>query len=532
MTVADVFARTRRDAPLKEAVVCGNLRLTYAQLGGRVDRLAASLHELGLRQGAPVAVLEKNCHRYIETYLAAAQLGIVLVPLNYRLAPRELAEILIDSEAQGLMVGQGFLPVLDSIRLAAPQCQHVVVLAEDAPAGMIAYEALLRQEHASVPLPERKADDLLYLYYTSGTTGRPKGAMLTEGNVAFNAEVCHSVIGYRSEDRYLHAAPMFHLADAASLWALTRSGACHVCLSDFEPVRCLQMLQDERISVSVLVPTMINFLLNAPNATGYNLDAWRLLVYGASPMPEALIRRVINEFDVKLEQAYGMTELSPIATILFPEEHVLEGPERFVRRLRSAGRAVPGVEVRVVDDHDVDVPSGEVGEVIVRGPNVMRGYWKQPEATAEALRGGWMHTGDMATLDEDAFVYIVDRKKDMIISGGENVYSTEVEAVLYQHPAVLEAAVVGVPDPRWGEAVLAIIAAKPGQQVTADELRAYCRERIAGYKIPRSVNFLESLPKTATGKISKKDLRAPYWAAQSDHGALTDALLESSAHAI
>jgi long-chain acyl-CoA synthetase len=320
-------------------------------------------------------------------------------------------------------------------------------------------------------------------------------------------------------------APMFHLADAGAIWSITLGGGTHVCLADFDPARCIELLERERITATVLVPTMINFLLNSPQAASADFSAWRLLIYGASPMPVTLIRRAASTFGVQLMQAYGMTELSPVVTWLSANDHQLEGPDEVVQRLRSAGRAVPGVEVRMVDDQDRDVPLGQVGEVIVRGPNVMQGYWNQPEVTAQVLRGGWMHTGDMATQDEGGYLYIVDRMKDMIISGGENVYSAEVEDALFQHPALLEAAVIGVPDPTWGEAVKAIVVLKDGQQVSADELRAFCRQRIAAYKVPRSFDFADTLPKTATGKVSKKDLRAPYWVAQSGHGHLTDALL-------
>lgn len=528
MAIADILERNRRDAPDREAVVCGDLRLTYAEVGARVDRLAAVLLELGLGRGARVAVLEKNCHRFLELYFAAAQVGTVLVPLNYRLAARELAEILADSEAGAIFVGWNFLPLLESFRGDVSRLKQIVVFADEAPDGASAYEALLRAANGAPAPAAGSADELLYLYYTSGTTGRPKGAMLTESNIVFNARTVATHAGFTSADRYLHVAPMFHLADAGAIWSVTLGGGTHVCLADFEPGRCVELLERERITATVLVPTMINFVLNSPRAANADFSAWRVLIYGASPMPETLIRRAASTFGVQLMQAYGMTELSPVATWLSADEHQLEGPETVVRRLRSAGRAVPGVEVRVVDGQDRDVPLGEVGEVIVRGPNVMQGYWNQPEVTAQALLGGWMHTGDMATQDEDGYLYIVDRKKDMIISGGENVYSPEVEDVLFQHPALLEAAVIGVPDATWGEAVKAIVVVKDGQHVSTDELRAFCRQRIAGYKVPRSFEFVDALPKTATGKVSKKDLRAPYWAAQSGHGHLTDALLPQS----
>ena len=370
MAIADILERNRRDAPDREAVVCGDVRLTYAEVGARVDRLAAVLTELGLGRGARVAVLEKNCHRFLELYFAAAQVGTVLVPLNYRLAGPELTEILADSEAGAIFVGWSFLPLLESFRDDVSRLKQIVVFADEAPDGAFAYEALLRAANGA-PVPAAgSADELLYLYYTSGTTGRPKGAMLTESNIVFNARTVETNAGFTSADRYLHVAPMFHLADAGAIWSITRGGGTHVCLADFDPARCVELLERERITVTVLVPTMINFLLNSPRAASADFSAWRLLIYGASPMPETLIRRAASTFGVQLMQAYGMTELSPVVTWLSAKEHQLEGPETVVRRLRSAGRAVPGVEVRVVDDQDRDVPLGEVCDTTYRLPIV------------------------------------------------------------------------------------------------------------------------------------------------------------------
>ena len=528
MSFAEAFAHTCQASPDREAAVCGSVRLTYADLGRRVAGLASGLVALGLGRGEHVAVLEKNCHRYLEIYLAAATTGTVLVPLNYRLAPRELAEILADAEVHAILVGLSFLPLLETLRSELPALQQVVVLADHAPDGYIAYEPLLQHTTDVAPPVRPGPDDLRFLFYTSGTTGQPKGIMLSEANVSVTVRNVQRCIGFTKADRFLHIAPLFHNADAVMLWAAMSAGACNVCVPDFDPERCLQVLQQERVSVSFMVPSMINMLLTQANLARYDLSTWRLVLYGASPMPEALIRRTSNTLGVGLLQGYGLTEAG-IDTYLRPEDHVLDGSERMVARLRSAGRVSPDFELRVVDNADQDVQTGEVGEVLVRGAAVMLGYWKQPELTAEALRGGWMHTGDLACLDTDGYVYIVDRKKDMIITGGENVYSTEVEAVLYQHPAVLEAAVIGVPDVRWGETVKAVVVLKPGHTVSLEELQRFCRERIAGYKAPRSVAFCDALPRTATGKTSKRSLRAPYWAAQSDHGSLTDALLDTGA---
>jgi long-chain acyl-CoA synthetase len=331
--------------------------------------------------------------------------------------------------------------------------------------------------------------------------------MLSEENALLIASAIQPFMNLTQQDVVLRTPNPFHLA-GLTIWQVLPVGACMLLSPDFEPKRYLHMVQEERVTVVALVPTMINAMINLPEVRSLDLGSLRLLGYAGAPMPEQLVRAAAETFvGAGLLQAYGMTEAGYL-TALLPEDHVLAESGPLARRIRSVGRVVPGVELRVVNDRDEDVACGEIGEIIVRGPNVMLGYWNQPEPTAEALRGGWMHTGDMGSLDEQGYLYLADRKKDMIISGGENVYSTEVEAVLYEHPAVLEAAVIGVPDTTWGETVKAFVVLKPAQSTSASVLQTFCRERIAGYKAPRSIEFLESLPKTAAGKISKKDLRA------------------------
>jgi long-chain acyl-CoA synthetase len=356
-------------------------------------------------------------------------------------------------------------------------------------------------------------DDMVHLYYTSGTTGRPKGVMLSQRNVMANAYHALITLRFTEADVWIHAAPMFHLADAWACWTATWLGNRHVFLREFSPQGYLELVQRERVTVSLIVPTMINFIVNHPDVGAYDVRSLRLIAFGASPMPVDRLRAAMQTLGCRFSQLYGMTETAPFATQLLPEEMVTEGDERLVRRLASCGREIPGVSVRVVREDDTDVAPGEVGEIVMRGPNVMLGYWRQPEATAEALRGGWMRSGDLATVDEEGYITIVDRKKDMIISGGENIYSTEVENALYRHPAVLEAAVIGVPDERWGERVHAVVVLKPGHRVEGTQLADFCRQFIAGYKIPRSVEFVDALPKTGSGKIQKAELRERYWRA-------------------
>jgi long-chain acyl-CoA synthetase len=511
-SIRDLFKAARSEFADREAVVCGGLRLTYEQLGYRVDRLAGGLAELGVGSGTRVAVLAKSCHRYLEVYLATANLGAVLVPLNYRFSVVELQQIISDSGAQTILLGPAFLATWRRIRPEVHDVVNVVLLAEDGQDGVVGYEQLLRKSAGHAPSVEKTTDDLMYLFYTSGTTGRPKGVMLSERNALCLASFSRWLMQLTSEDRLLRSPTPFHVG-ALATWAAVSAGACQVYLPDFEPRAYLRAMHDERVTAISTVPTILNAMVHVPDVLSYDLRSLRLAMYGGSPMPEAVLRKTADTFGCPLVQVYGMTEVG-FATALLREDHIL-APEPPTRRIRSAGRALAGVELRIVDDQDVDLSVGEIGELLVRGPNVMLGYWNQPEATAQALTGGWMHTGDLASLDEDGYVYIVDRKKDMIITGGENVYSTEVESVLCQHPAVLEAAVIGAQDPFWGETVNALVVLNPGHFVSAEGLQAFCRERIAGYKVPRTVQFVQTLPKTATGKISKKELRTPNWSSQT-----------------
>jgi long-chain acyl-CoA synthetase len=518
MFIHQTLERARRLVPHKEAVIDGDTRLTYAQLAERVQRLAGALADLGLRPGDRIGIIMQNSHRYMETYFAAEQAGAVLVPLNQRLAPTEIAFILNDAEATHLVLDATHLPLYEAFKADVPTLRATIVAgsADSAipnPLSAIDYEsALAAATPMMAPARDWQAGDMVQLYYTSGTTGRPKGVMLTQGNVMANA--CHAIMlmHFTEQDVWSHATPMFHLADAWSCWTVTWVGARHVFLPEFTPRGYLQMLQDHHVTVSLLVPTMINAVLNEPDVRTFDLSALRLIAFGASPMPVGRLRTALSVFPhVTFMQLYGMTETAPFATNLVYDEAAVNGPEHVVRRLASCGREIPGVETRVVREDGSEVAPGEVGEIVMRGPNVMKGYWRQPEVSAETLRDGWMHSGDMATVDDEGYIFIVDRKKDMIITGGENVFSTEVENALYQHPAVLEAAVIGVPDAHWGERVHAVVVLKPGMSAEAQELSDFCRRHIAGFKIPRSVEFVDALPKTGSGKIQKAEIRDRYW---------------------
>jgi len=508
--------RSARLWPAKVAAIDGETHLTYAEFDGRVDRLANALRDLGLARGDRVGVLMLNTFRYLELYYAVNRAGGVIVPLNTRLAVPELAFMLSDCACTVLFVTREFAPHAEQLRRAYPALA-ATVLAEDEPpaAGFLAYEALVAASPATAPAVALAEGDLAGIFYTGGTTGLPKGVMLSQRNLVDNAYRNIMEIGYRHDDVYLHAGPMFHLADGASTFAVTFVGGTHAHVRAFQPPAVLATIARDRATLIGLVPTMLGLLLNQPDIRRHDLTSLRAILYGGSSIAPSTLREALDLLPCAFTQIYGMTEAAPDLTYLHPAEHRLDGSERALQRLASAGRPGVGIDLRIVDDAGREVPPGTTGEVIARGANIMVGYWNRPEETAAALRDGWYHTGDLATLDGDGYLTIVGRKKDMIISGGENVYSAEVEHALHAHPAVLECAVIGVPDARWGEAVKAIVVRRPGQTLTGDELVVHCRPLIAGYKVPRSVDFAEALPKSGAGKILKRELRERYLAHRS-----------------
>jgi long-chain acyl-CoA synthetase len=517
MNIAQGLAHTKKIHGTRQAVACGETHYTWEEFDLRTDALARGLASLGVVRGDRVAVMMLNCHRYLELYFACARMGAVIVPLNIRLAQPEIVFILNDSESKVLVVDQQCASFATG-RDTFPAVEGVVYCGDETPEGMINYDDVASKgSHMQGSVDQAmEDDDLAGIFYTGGTTGRAKGVMLSHKNVMSNAMNSIIAFGYTNQDKTLHAAPMSNIADVGGAFAFTMSGACHVFIPMFDPTHVLETVQKEQVTVPVLVPTMLNALLNHPDVEKYDLSSLRRLVYGASPMPVEVLKQGLQKWGQIFAQGYGMTETSPLLTVLEPADHLLDGTPEQVRRLSSCGKEILGVEVRIVNSGDEDVHPGEIGEIIARGPNIMVGYWRMPEATYVAIADGWMHTGDLATIDEENFIYIVDRAKDMIISGGENIYSVEVENALYTHPAVLEVAVIGIPDAEWGESVHAIVVCKPGMQVTSDELIAHSRSLIAGYKVPRSIEFSQdALPKSGAGKILKRDLRDKYWAGKS-----------------
>ncbi len=492
------------------AVVYGDRRKTWGEVGDRVARLAGAIRGLGAQPGDRVAVLSLNSDRYLELYLAAGWSGTVIVPLNIRWSALENEDAMRDCRAGIVFVDKAFAPVAAALAKALPGLKLVYADDGETPAGMDNYETLIAH-NAPVPDAMRKGSDLCGIFYTGGTTGRSKGVMLSHGNLMVNALNALAEGLWSANSVYLHAAPMFHLANGAAMYSILLSGGSNVVIQGFTPDGVATAIQRDRVTDSLLVPTMIQMFVDHPKLGDYDLSSLKGIAYGASPISDAVMSRAMKALpNVQFTQAYGMTELSPIATILHWKEHIGEG--RAKGRHRGAGRATFGCEVKIVDADDRILPTGTVGEIAVRGDNVMMGYWERPEETAKAVIDGWMHTGDGGYMDEDGFVYVVDRVKDMIISGGENVYSAEVENALAQHPAVAQCAVIGIPSERWGEQVHAIVVTKPGATAKPDELMEFCKTLIAGYKCPRSVEVTETpMPLSGAGKILKRELRKPYW---------------------
>ncbi|MGB3867087.1 MAG: long-chain-fatty-acid--CoA ligase [Xanthobacteraceae bacterium] len=511
MGLTDGLKEAARERPDQVAVVFGPHRMTWARFRDRVSRLAAVFRANGVSAGERVVMLANSSHRYLEYYYATLWAGGIFAPLNTRLALPEIVEQTRDAEPVVLLVDAAFHALADDIMRATPSLRCAIFADDDtAPATMIPYETALA---AADPIPDaaRGGDDVACLFYTGGTTGRSKGVMLSHDNIIVNARNTIAMGNAARDSVRLHSGPLFHLAAGGAVLATTVAGGRHVVMSRFTPEEVLRTIARERVTHATFVPTMLAMILQRPDFDDYDLSSVRRITYGASPMPEALLREAMRRFPgAAFSQSYGMTELSPMATCLSAQDHRLDGD---TWRLRSAGKAVPGIEVRVVDANDAPVATGVVGEIVVRGPTVMQGYWRQPELTATALRGGWMHTGDGGYLDADGYLYVVDRVKDMIVSGGENVYSTEVENAIASHPAVAQCAVIGIPDDRWGEAVHAIVVPRAGGEIDAAALDRHCRALIAAYKCPRSIEVrTEPLPLSSVNKINKAALRAPFWA--------------------
>jgi acyl-CoA synthetase (AMP-forming)/AMP-acid ligase II len=510
MVLTEPLFKAARFFSQKEAVICGGDRFTYGHVLDRVHRLANGLRRLGIGKDGKIAILHPNCHVFMEAYYGAALVGAVLVPINYRLSGREIAFILNDSESRLLIASPEFEPIVEEIRDGTIGVSEILLSGHGR-----SYEDFLAHASGGAPPPvPMDGADLAQIYYTSGTTGQPKGVMLNHANVTSHALGTIAELHLTDRDVWIHVAPMFHLADAWATWAITWVGGTHVMVPHFDPKKVLETIQKEKVTLTNMIPTTLNLLVNEPGVGHYNYSSLRVLLSGGAPIAPDVVRRIIETFRCDYIQTYGMTETSPYLTLSILKEHLKELPYEDQLRYKSrTGREFIGVELRVVreDGTEVTPDDCEVGEVIVRGEIVTQGYWKRPEETQKTIRNGWLYTGDMAVIDPEGYINIVDRKKDMILTGGENVYSTEVEHVLYRHPAVLEAAVIGVPDEKWGEAVKAIVVLKGGEGATEREIIDFCREHLARYKSPKSIDFVDSIPRTGSEKIHKKRIRDGYW---------------------
>ena len=477
----------------RPAVTCGDTTLTHAETWERCGRLAGALRGLGLGEGDRVAIVGANCHRYLEVYQAVPGAGMVVVPLNQRHSAAELRYALEDSGARVLFAGRP----IDAV----PACVERVV---DLAGG---YEALLAGADPAAFPDDVSEDAVAGLFYTGGTTGAAKGVMLTHRNLIANALHYQAAASFTPDTCWLIIAPLFHAAGSIAVLATNWNGGRHVVLPAFEPGAALDLVERHRVTATLVVPTMLAAMAEEQLARPRDVGSLLGIGHGGAPIASETLRRAHAAFPgAELMHIYGATETAPIATVLPHEERMLDGPE-----VRSCGQPAVGVEIRIASLDGTPLAAGEVGEVLIRGDNVMAGYWNKPEQTEAALADGWYRSGDLAYMDEHGFVYLVDRAKDMIVTGGENVYSTEVEDVLYRHPAVLEAAVFGIPDARWGEAVYAAVV--PRAPVTEAELLEHCRGAIAGYKLPKRIELrTEPLPKSGAGKVLKRELRAPFWA--------------------
>lgn len=515
----------REQFPQKVGVICGDEYFTYAQFADRAARLAEALRELGAQPGDRIAFLSTNCHRLLEAYYGVLEAGCVLLPLNIRLSREELAFVINDAQARFLFIDPLFLPLVESLRAAVVSVGFFFVLQGQPRAGWLApvnYDDLLSDVSPfNCDFTRIDENSVAELFYTSGSSDRPKGVMLTHRSVYLHAlsviaagQTSPNTLGDMScRSVLLHTIPLFHANGWGTAHTITLVGGTHVMIHHFSPTEVFRLIESERVTTCAMVPTMVNALVHSPEREKYDLSSLQLITIGGAASSPALVKEAEQKLGCLCISGYGLTETCPtLAKSAAKADSDWGGEQRYAAQAMT-GFAIPGVELRVLDPNGNEVPHDgtAMGEIVVRGDAVMEGYWKQPEATRAAMEGGWLHTGDIATIDANSYLRVVDRKKDVIVSGGENISSLEVEKALVSHPAIYEAVVIPVPDEKWGEAPKGLVVLKPGAQATEAELLQFCRSLLSHYKCPHSIEFLDSLPKTGTGKILKRELRQKYW---------------------
>ena len=508
MILGEIVRRNARRYPHKTAVVFQDKRFTFKEFNNRVNSLTNALLDMGMGKGDRFAVLLDNCHQYIELYFVAPKAGMVMVPLNYRLSSEQLVYIINNAEPTTLFLGENYLGLVNSIRGKLKGVKNFILIGTPQE-GMKSYEDLVSRYPPDEPKVEVAEEDVAYLLYTGGTTGLPKGAMITHRAGVETAE--NSAYAYRltPEDVGIVMVPAFWGALQLNILPWSYLGCTIAIIKEFDPRIVLEAIQREKVTVSLIIPTFITALLDCPDIRKYDLSSLRWFLFGSTPTAGEILKQAIGVFGDIFRQVYGLMETGWL-TVVPPGAAVVEGSPEKVKRLQSCGQEILNVHIRIVDENGKDVPPGEVGELIAKGDNLLKGYWKLPQATEEALKGSYLYTGDMATMDENGFIYLVGRKKDIIMSGGRSIFGNEIEEVLHKHPSVLEAAVIGVPDAKLGEAIKAIVVLRKGKTATQGEIIGFCRQSLPEYALPQSVEFIDKLPRSTVGKILKRELRERY----------------------
>jgi len=510
-TWADIIYRNALLHPDNEAFVYGDTRITFADYNSRINKIINGLGKMGVKKGDVLGILSWSCLEFAEIYGLTMKAGYIASPFNPRLGKDELEYLINYSEAKTVFVGKELVDMANSLKERVPRVKNFISLETAAP-GMTAYDDILKANSGEEPDIDPSEDDPCCIIYTSGTTGVPRGALYTQRRFMEDSKTLVIDMALKEGHKRIQITPLFHIAGNTHFRSSLYTVGCNVIVKFFNATETLEIIQREKATHMDFVPTHLAALLNSPDREKYDISSIEFLWYGGSPMPQEVLKGGMKVFGPIFAQGYGQSESGPAISHLSKADHnVLDKPAKEQKKLSSAGRPDIGVQVRIIDDKGKDLGPDKVGEIVVRSKQTMVEYWKKPKETKATLVNGWLHTGDLGYYDEEGYIYIADRKKDMIISGGENIYPREVEEVLYRHPAIMEAAVIGIPDEYWVEKVHAVVALKKGKEATAEELVAFCKKNIAGYKTPKSIEFVDTLPKNAAGKILKRELRDKYW---------------------